>query len=117
MDQPALERFVDDKVGPGAAVEKDEQIGQALEWLTSPGIHATGMCGIGSGDDSVVDSRLRVHGAKDLRVLDCSVIPLPLARKNNGPGMVIRWHAAELILEDRDESGKLSGGWNHDIAS
>ena len=101
MRQPALSRFVGDEVVPGPAAETDEQIGAALEWLTSPGVHATGTCRMGPAHDSVVDGRLRVHGVRGLRVVDCSVMPLPPAGNTNGPAMVIGWRAAELILEDR----------------
>lgn len=110
MRQPALARFVGEEVVPGAAIETDEQIGEALEWLTSPGIHATGTCRMGSADDSVVDSRLRVHGVQGLRVVDCSVMPVPPAGNTNGPAMVIGWRAAELILEDRDQSSQAQHG-------
>ncbi|MDO7834148.1 GMC family oxidoreductase N-terminal domain-containing protein [Sphingobium sp. HBC34] len=100
MAQPALKRFVGDEVVPGASVQTDDQIGEALEWLTSPGIHATGTCRMGPAQDSVVDSRLRVHGIDGLRVVDCSVMPVPPAGNTNGPAMVIGWRAAELIAQD-----------------
>lgn len=102
MRQPALSRFVGEEVVPGTAVESDEEIGKALEWLTSPGVHATGTCRMGDAGDSVVDGRLRVHGIDGLRVVDCSVMPVPPAGNTNGPAMIIGWRAAELILEDRD---------------
>lgn len=101
MRQPALAKFVGEEVVPGAAAESDEEIGNALEWLTSPGVHATGTCRMGDAADSVVDSRLRVHGLEGLRVVDCSVMPLPPAGNTNGPAMVVGWRAAELIMEDR----------------
>jgi choline dehydrogenase len=101
MRQPALARFVGEEVVPGAGVESDEEIGTVLEWLSSPGVHATGTCRMGDAADSVVDSRLRVHGVAGLRVVDCSVMPLPPAGNTNGPAMVVGWRAAELILEDR----------------
>ena len=103
MAQPALKRFVGDEVVPGASVETDDQIGAALEWLTSPGIHATGTCRMGPAQDSVVDSRLRVHGIAALRVVDCSVMPVPPAGNTNGPAMVIGWRAAELIAQDASD--------------
>jgi choline dehydrogenase len=101
MRQPALARFVGEEVVPGPAIETDAQIGEVLEWLTSPGVHATGTCRIGAAEDSVVDGRLRVHGIDGLRVVDCSVMPVPPAGNTNGPAMVIGWRAAELILADR----------------
>lgn len=100
--QPALAHFVGEEVLPGPAIESDGDIGTALEWLTSPGVHATGTCRMGPAHDSVVDQRLRVHGIGGLRVVDCSVMPLPPAGNTNGPAMVVGWRAAELVLEDRD---------------
>jgi len=100
MRQPALAPFVAEEIVPGPAVETDDQIGEALEWLTSPGIHGTGTCRMGPAADSVVDSRLRVHGVEGLRVVDCSVMPVPPAANTNGPAMVIGWRAAELIRQD-----------------
>lgn len=101
MRQPALARFVGEEIVPGSAAKTDEQIGEVLEWLVSPGAHATGTCRMGAMNDSVVDGRLRVHGVQGLRVVDCSIMPVPPAGNTNGPAMVIGWRAAELILEDR----------------
>lgn len=100
MRQPALKPFVGEEVVPGPRIESDEQIAEVLEWLTSPGVHATGTCRMGGTVDGVVDGRLRVHGVRGLRVVDCSVMPVPPAGNTNGPAMVIGWRAAELILQD-----------------
>ena len=104
MRQPSLAHFVGEEVVPGPAVESDAEIGEMLEWLTSPGVHATGTCRIGAAEEGVVDGRLRVHGVRGLRVVDCSVIPVPPAGNTNGPAMVVGWRAAELILEDQASS-------------
>jgi choline dehydrogenase len=101
MRQPALKRFVGEEVSPGATHESDAEIGTVLEWMASPGVHATGTCRMGTPDTGVVDGRLRVHGIAGLRVVDCSIMPLTPAGNTNGPAMVIGWRAAELILEDR----------------
>lgn len=100
MRQPALKPFVGEEIVPGPRIESDEQIADALEWLTSPGVHASGTCRMGDSADSVVDGCLRVHGVQGLRVVDCSVMPVPPAGNTNGPAMVIGWRAAELILHD-----------------
>lgn len=102
MRQPALARFVGEEVTPGPAIETDAQIGDVLDWLTSPGLHATGTCRIGSPQDGVVDSRLRVHGIRGLRVADCSIMPFTPAGNTNGPAMVVGWRLAELMIEDRN---------------
>lgn len=100
--QPALAEYTVREVSPGPQYETDEDIGKALEWLVSPGVHATGTCRMGPDDDDVLDSRCRVRGVKGLRVVDCSAMPTPPSGNTNGPAMVLGWRAAELILEDRN---------------
>ncbi|MDE2441904.1 MAG: GMC family oxidoreductase N-terminal domain-containing protein, partial [Betaproteobacteria bacterium] len=98
--QPALRNFIGEEITPGPTAQSDDDLAGSLEWLTSPGIHATGTCRMGSAADSVVDSRLRVHGCEGLRVVDCSVMPSLPSGNTNGPAMAIAWRAAELIAED-----------------
>jgi choline dehydrogenase len=98
--QPALAPFIGEEVSPGRQIETDEEIEAALGWLISPGLHGTGTCRMGPAGQSVLDSRLRVHGLRGLRVADCSAMPTPVSGNTNGPAMVFGARAAELILED-----------------
>lgn len=68
---PVIGRF--DEGRPGASVDSDEQIKQYVR-DQSWGHHA---CPIGPDGDpmAVLDSKLRVRGAKGLRVVDASVYP------------------------------------------
>ncbi|WP_421856489.1 GMC family oxidoreductase [Marinomonas sp.] len=100
--QPTLSKYVEHEVSPGESCQTDEQISQALNWLVSAGLHGTGTCRMGSPEDSVLDSRLRVHGIEGLRVVDCSSMPTPPSGNTNGPAMMLGYRASELILEDRD---------------
>ncbi|WP_240704810.1 GMC family oxidoreductase [Croceicoccus sediminis] len=100
--QPELARYTVGEITPGPEYQTDEEIGSALEWLVSPGVHATGTCRMGPNADDVLDSRCRVRGVEGLRVVDCSAMPTPPSGNTNGPAMMLGWRAAELILEDRD---------------
>ncbi|MFM6931737.1 MAG: GMC family oxidoreductase, partial [Novosphingobium sp.] len=100
--QPALAPYIEHETVPGPHVQTDEQIADALLWMISPGLHGTGTCRMGIGENSVVDSRLRVHGIENLRVVDCSVMPTPMSGNTNGPAMVVATRAAELIVEAED---------------
>ncbi|GBP30542.1 Glucose dehydrogenase [Eumeta japonica] len=49
---------------------------------------------------SVVDSRLRVHGVKKLRVVDASIMPSLSSGNTNGPVIMCAERGSDLIKED-----------------
>ena len=74
-----------------------------LDWArdnTASIYHPTGTCKMGSGNNAVVDDRLRVHGIKGLRVADCSIMPEIVSGNTNAPAIMIGEKASDLILED-----------------
>ncbi|MBX6383867.1 MAG: GMC family oxidoreductase N-terminal domain-containing protein [Microbispora sp.] len=83
---------------PGPGVDSDEEIIDAALGGGYCGYHAMGTCAMGPHDDDVVDSRLRVRGVDNLRIVDCSVLPTMISGNLNGPIMAMAWHAADLIL-------------------
>ncbi|MBB4955181.1 choline dehydrogenase [Agrobacterium vitis] len=98
---PALKDFVGEERTPGHQYTTDEEIAEELKWMLSPGLHGTGTCSMGvDAQNSVVDSRCRVHGIQGLRVVDCSIMPTTVSGNTNGPAMAIAVRAAQLILED-----------------
>lgn len=63
-------------------------------------LHLAGTCSM--GEDGVVDSELRVHGIKDLRVVDASVMPFVPSGNTNAPTIMIAERASDLIKLDHN---------------
>lgn len=71
--------------------------------------HLIGSCRMGPNpSDSVVDTKLRVHGIKGLRIVDASVMPDLPSGNTNGPSIMVGERGADFIKrahgQQRDET-------------
>ena len=99
-DQPALRPYVVNEIYPGVDVTSDDDL---LDYVRRTGVsnqHPTSSCAMGTGTNSVVDPRLRVHGIAGLRVADASIMPVVVGGNTNAPTIMIGEKAAAMILED-----------------
>ena len=92
---------IDEEVLPGPSVETPEQIRRFIRdnaW----GHHASCTCKMGPTTDplAVVDSRFRVHGTRNLRVVDASVFPRIPGFFIVAAVYMISEKASDVIIED-----------------
>ncbi len=99
-EQKALKPYVVSEIFPGVDIESDEDL---LDYIRRTGVsnqHPTSSCAMGTGTNTVVDPRLRVHGVDGLRVVDASVMPVVVGGNTNAPTIMIGEKAAAMMLED-----------------
>jgi choline dehydrogenase len=99
-EQTALRSYVASEIFPGVDITSDDAL---LDYTRRTGVsnqHPTSSCTMGTGPNTVVDPRLRVHGIAGLRVADASIMPVVVGGNTNAPTIMIGEKAAAMILED-----------------
>lgn len=92
-------RLVERSHGPSVSTAtSNEALDDWVEPRVSSAFHMMGTCPMGvDAENSVVDSRFRVHGIDRLHIADASVIPLPISRGPAATVMVLAEMAAYRI--------------------
>ena len=99
-EQPPLAEVVESEYVPGAHVQSDENLLDAVRKYSATIYHPVGTCKMGHDPLAVVDDRLRVRGILGLRVIDASIMPVITSGKTNAPTIMIAEKASDLIRED-----------------
>lgn len=98
--QPAMAAYNAGEIVPGAEKISDAELEQFVRDTGVTNHHPTSSCAMGTGTNSVVDARLRVHGIAGLRVADASIMPSVVAGNTNAPSIMIGEKCAAMVLED-----------------
>jgi choline dehydrogenase-like flavoprotein len=86
-----------------AELASDEALNEYLLREVTTGQHISGTCKMGPGSDpmAVVDQHGRVHGLRNLRVVDASIMPDCIRANTNVTTMMIGERIADFIRQGR----------------
>jgi len=99
--QAPLKELVGDVVWPSKDVSLSpgsNSLDDAIRSHARTIFHPSGTCRMGSDNESVVDTKLRVRGVEKLRVADCSIMPAITSGNTNAPTMMIADRCADFLL-------------------
>jgi choline dehydrogenase len=98
--QSALAQYQPEELKPGLEYQSDDELAKRAGDIATTIFHPVGTAKMGARTDpmAVVDPRLKVHGVKNLRVVDASVMPMITSGNTNSPSMMIAEKAARWIL-------------------
>ena len=98
MAQPALKEVLLPELAPGIEAQSDAALAAYVRSAATTMWHPVGTCRMGSDSDSVVDADLRVRGARNLRVIDASIMPNIVSANTNAPTMALASKGVDLVL-------------------
>ena len=107
-EQPALEPYIVEELQPGARITGDADLAEYIRQSGVSNQHPTSSCAMGTGTNSVVDPRLRVHGIDRLRVADASIMPVAVGGNTNAPTIMIGEKCATMVLEDASATHSMA---------
>ncbi|WP_226553784.1 GMC family oxidoreductase [Celeribacter naphthalenivorans] len=100
VGQAPLMGLVDREMRPGVDLQSDDELLAYVRSTASSVYHSAGTCRMGTGEDAVVDHRLRVHGLKGLAVADASIMPKIVSCPTNATAIMIGERAAPLLADE-----------------
>tara|TARA_B100001121_G_scaffold220800_1_gene194057 strand:- start:141 stop:743 length:603 start_codon:yes stop_codon:yes gene_type:complete len=100
LETNVFKKYEPEEYRPGLHIQNDEELVKAGSDFTQTIFHPVGTCKMGQDDGAVVDDRLKVHGIKNLRVVDASIMPNITSGNTNAPTIMIAEKASDMILED-----------------
>ncbi|MBT8145385.1 MAG: choline dehydrogenase, partial [Gammaproteobacteria bacterium] len=100
MQQPAMDDYRGEEIQPGLDVSSDTEIDAWVKENVESAYHPAGTCKMGDATDqsAVVDTSCRVHGLKNLRVVDASVFPTLPNGNINAPVIMVAEKMADVII-------------------
>ena len=96
LAQPAFKSFAGKELSPGEGVQSDAEIDAFVRKNGESAYHPACSCRMGNDEKSVVNSKGKVHGMENLRIVDASIMPSIVSGNLNAPTIMM----AEKIADD-----------------
>jgi choline dehydrogenase-like flavoprotein len=88
LNAEAFKPFIKKEFMPGVDVQDENSLRK----------YPVGSCKMGDDEMAVVDTQLRVHGLKGLRVIDASIMPTLISGNTQAPSIMIGEKGAAILL-------------------
>ena len=100
--QPALAKFAPEEWKPGAQYCSDHDLVRLAGDIANTIFHPVGTTKMGDDHDpmAVLDSRLRVRGVANLRVVDAGAMPTITSGNTNSPTLMMAEKAAAWVRNE-----------------
>ena len=98
LETDTFKKYNASEYRPGIHIKDNEELVKAGSDYTQTIFHPVGTCKMGIDKESVVTSKLKVHGIENLRVIDASVMPNITSGNTNAPTIMIAEKGADMIL-------------------
>ena len=98
LNTETFKKYEPEEYRPGANIVDDEELVKAASEHSQTIFHPVGTCKMGNDENSVVNDKLHVHGIKNLRVVDASIMPNITSGNTNAPTIMIAEKASDMIL-------------------
>ncbi len=98
LSQNSMKPYAGKEIGPGDNAESENEIIDYIRSKAETAYHPSCTLKMGIDDTAVVDEKLRIHGLKNIRVADASVMPEITSGNLNAPTLMIGERASDFIL-------------------
>ena len=99
MESKAYKDYGPEELRPGINITDNEQLAVEAGKYANTIFHPVSTCRMGKDENAVVSDQLKVHGIKNLRVIDASVMPYITSGNTNAPTIMIAEKGADMILQ------------------
>jgi len=103
FSQPSMSSYLGEQLRPGNDCKTDEQLDEIIRQTSDTAYHPSCTNKMGIDKLSVVDEETKVHGIKNLRVIDSSIMPDIVSGNLNAATLMIAEKASDMILGKEEE--------------